>query len=169
MLISSIIKRTLNTRQSELNIVISNCEDPSFVIFLEERVFTAGSNILFFDSFLTANTPIDLVICNSRITQFEKCFNLSGFFQCPMLIIDHDHPSALVDTKIKTERVICPHLIYLARSKDIYDSWGQYHDVILDYEFYNRDNTNEWQNLIYKLSKTNFQMSNSSGVNENVL
>ena len=164
MLMSSIIKRVLNTRESPLNIIMSHSEDSAFLLFLQEIVSIKGTKILSVSDSLMANTPIDLIICNSRITQFDKCFAVSNFFQCPMIIIDHTLPSHLIDPKAKMERAIFPHLIHVARSKEIYDSWGKYHDLVLDYEFNNEKNTNEWRDLIYKTSKINFQTSDSLGV-----
>ena len=165
---SSIIKRNLNTRESPLNIIMSHCEDSAFVLFLQEIVLTVGTRVFSFNDSLMANTPIELIICNSRITQFDKCFTVSNFFQCPMIIIDHTPPSRLIDPKAKKERAIFPHLIYIARSKEIYDSWGGYHNLILDYEFNDESNTNAWRDLIYKTSKINFQTSDSLGVEQNV-
>ena len=161
---SSIIKRALNTRTSPLNIIMGSCEDSSFIIFLQDKALTIGTRVLPFNDPLIVSSPIDLVICNSRITQFDRCFNVSNFFQCPMIIIDHDSMPTLIDPKVKTDRAVFPHIIQIARSKEIYDSWGAYHDLILDYEFYNKNNANDWGDLIYKVSKINFHISNKLGV-----
>lgn len=89
MIISSVIKRYLNTYDSPLNVVMSQCDNRKFYDFLM-KTLSQGSNIISLEDTLFGNVIPDIIICNNKINHLEKCGNLSYFFHCPILIIDHD-------------------------------------------------------------------------------
>jgi hypothetical protein len=68
---------------------MGSCENKSFDFFLRKFVIGDG-NLLSFEDSLFGHLSLDLIICNNKITQLEKCMDLAYFFHCPVLVIDHE-------------------------------------------------------------------------------
>lgn len=155
MLISSIIKRYHNTYESPLNIIMSVAENRAFDLFIKEAL-PENSQIYDFKDTLFGNAEIDLILCNNKILHLEKCGSLSYFFHCPILIIDHDIKPKFIEKNIIEYQ---SNSIYsVALNSTISKSWDSVHNLILDYNFKDKNNLEQWRNLLYQISKIPFSI-----------
>lgn len=150
-MISSIIQREFLNTKSTLNIVWTPCENILFQNFILSACDPC--NIINLDDTYYGMNDISIIICNNRITHLDKCVELAKFLFAPLLVIDHDIKSSIINNEINTDLEIDP-IYYVAVSKDIYLSWNKIQNVILEYDIDNQQNKNIWKNLIFQLSKS---------------
>lgn len=163
MIISAIIKRYSNTQDSPLNVISTHCENKHFEYFLN-HILPDGSNILDLeDSLFGSNIP-DIIICNNKINHLEKCGNLSYFFHCPILIIDHEPKPGFIEKNIIANQSNCVYS--LALNNNIYNSWGKSHNLVLGFDLSNNSNVLQWKNLLYQISKIPFSLKTKEYINE---
>jgi hypothetical protein len=164
MIISSIIKRYLNTHDSPLNIIMTHCDNRYFEQFLR-NILPSGSNILNLEDSLFGNNIPDMIICNNKINHLDKCGNLSYFLHCPILIIDHDIKPSFIDKDIIEYQ---SNSVYsLALNADIYNSWGKIHNLILGFNLSDQQSVEKWRNLLYQISKIPFNLKPKVYINDN--
>jgi hypothetical protein len=155
MLISSIIKRYTNTYDTPLNVIMGSCENKSFDFFLRKFVIGNG-NLLSFEDSLFGHLSLDLIICNNKITQLEKCMDLAYFFHCPVLVIDHEtKPSFLSQDIISFQS---NSIFLIAINNEIYNSWNRMHNLVLNFNHKDNENIEKWKNLLYQITKIPFNM-----------
>jgi len=106
------------------------------------------------DNTYYGNIDIGLVICNNRLLYFDKCVNWCKQFHCPLLIIDHDIKSRLINDSVITNTEFEP-VLQIALSDDIYISWDKIHDAILDVNA-SPSNIKKWKEAVLYLLKSNF-------------
>lgn len=155
-MISCLLKKELGTIKSTINIVWTKCEDSRFKNFISRACNPC--NIIDFDQTYFGMQDPSIIICNHRLVYMEKCLNLSRFFHCPIIIIDHESKPDIVSNKIDTSFDISP-IIQVAISQQIYLSWNKIHDYVLDY---NTQTEGVWKNLIYNTYKQKFIMTNTN-------
>lgn len=165
MIITSIIKRYSNNIESPLNIISTYCENKRFDHFLK-HILPLDSNLLSFEDSLFGNNLPDLIICNNKINHLEKCGNLSYFFHCPILIIDHDIKPSFVEKDIIAHQ--STSVYSLAINNNIYNSWGKTHNLVLDFNISDEKNILQWQNLLYQISKIPFNLKPKEYVNDSI-
>lgn len=150
-MISSILQREFSDTKSVLNIVWTPCEDIMFQKFIMSAC--APCNIINLDDTYYGMNDISIILCNNRIMHMDKAIELSKFLFSPLLIIDHDIKSNIINNEIDTDLEIDP-VYNVALSKEIYLSWNKIQNIVLQYEPNNQQNKNVWRNLIFQLSKS---------------
>jgi len=164
MIISSIIKRYLNTYDSPLNIIMTHCDNRYFEQFLK-NILPTYSNILSLEDSLFGNNVPDMIICNNKINHLDKCGSLSYFLHCPILIIDHDIKPSFIDKDIIEYQ---SNSVYnLAINNDIYNSWGKTHNMVLGFDLSDKKSIEKWRNLLYSISKIPFNLKPKEYINDN--
>lgn len=155
MIISSIMKRYSNTYESPINIVATHCDSKKFEYFLI-NILNPGSNILSLEDTMFGHVAPDIIICNDKINYLDKCGHLSYFLHCPILIIDHNLKPSFIDKDIIEYQ---SNSIYsVATNHAIYNSWGQQHNLVLDYILEDNHNIQQWRNLLYQITKIPFSL-----------
>lgn len=163
MIVSSIIKRYSNTYESPLNVIMTHCDNKKFNYFLQ-RALPERSNILSLEDSLFGNIAPDIIICNDKINYLDQCGNLSYFLHCPILIIDHNVKPRFIDKDIIEYQ---SNSIYsVAVNRDVYNSWGQKHNLILGYALEDTNSIDQWHNLLYQISKIPFSLRPKVFTNE---
>lgn len=164
MIISSIIKRYSNTFESPLNVIMSHCDNRNFEYFLAQTL-PKTSNLLTLEDSLFGNTFPDLIVCNNKINHLEKCGNLSYFFHCPILIIDHDVKPSFIDKDVIEYQ--SSSIYSVAINQNVYNSWGQKHNLIMNFDLKNNNSIEQWRNLLYQITKIPFSLKPKVYHNDN--
>lgn len=155
MMTSSIIKRCLNTYESPLNIVMTQCDNVQFMSFLG-KVLPYPNEVLSLEDTLFGNTPPDMIICHNKIMYIDRCGHLAYFLHCPILIIDHDTKPSFIE---KNPILHQSSSIYsVALNNNIYNSWNKEHNLILGFDVNNPSNIDTWRNLLYQITKISFSL-----------
>lgn len=158
MLIHNLILKELYKSKDKLNILYSHTDNRMFIQFFEKII--GDGHLSSFDDSIFAHTSVDLIICNNKIDALEKSVQLSHYFHCPLLIIDHH----IKPEYIQASKILIPKITYLqiAVNLKIAHSWGidQYHDVI-DIDITNQSCVNKWNTIINNLSEQTFKMHKS--------
>jgi hypothetical protein len=150
-MISTIIHKEFIDIDSPINIACSKIDNIYFEKYLH-KIFSS-SNIYTFDNTYYGNMEPSCIVCNNRISHLEKSIDLSKYFHCPLLIIDHEIKSDLITNKISHGFTISP-VIQVALSKDIFLSWDRVHDYTLGLD---TNDIPKWKNIIYSLCKQVFK------------
>lgn len=154
MLISSIIKRYNNTFDTPLNIVMTSCDNKSFDFFIRNKV-AKNSTVLSLQDSLFGNIELDIILCNNRISQLEKCMDLSYYFHCPVLVIDHDlKPKSFEDKNPYQSKSVYG----VALDNNIFNSWNRTQNLVLSFNVKDDDNIDQWKNLLYQITKIPFSL-----------
>jgi hypothetical protein len=154
MLISSIIKRHTNTFDSPLNVIMTSCEDRTFDFFIKNCVLK-NSTILSLQDSIYGNIELDIILCNNRIAQLEKCVDLSYYFHCPILVLDHDTKPNFLEKPIEFQS---KSIYYVAINDKIYNSWQRTQDLVLSFNTRDDNNIQQWRNLLYQITKIPFSI-----------
>lgn len=154
MLISSIIKRLTNTIDTPLNVVMTTSENRSFDFFIKNLVLK-DSTVLSLQDSLFGNLELDLILCNNRITHLEKCVDLSYYFHCPILVVDHDPKPSIIESAIPFQSA---SIYSIAIDDKIYKSWNGIQNVVLSFNAKDNNNINQWKNLLYQITKIPFSL-----------
>lgn len=151
-MISTILHKEFITINSHLNIIWTECPDDSFKKFIE----SLGHSLLSFNDIYYGALYPNLIICNNKLHFFDQCRIFSIQYHLPVLLIDHQIRSNLLDsTKISTLNNF-PCVYSIATSKKISESWNNKHDQILSYTINNEESQSIWKNLIYQTAKKTF-------------
>jgi hypothetical protein len=143
---------------------MSHCDDRKFEYFLKHAL-PEGSNLLTLEDSLFGNTFPDIIVCNNKINHLEKCGNLSYFFHCPILIVDHDTKPSFIDKDIIEYQ---SNSIYsVAINHNVYNSWGQKHNLVMHFDLKNPNNIDQWRNLLYQITKIPFSLKPKAYNNDN--
>ena len=52
---------------------------------------------------------------------------------CNLIIIDHDEKPDIISTdKIISKMKLVPNVLQIATSRNVYNSWGKIHDIVLE-------------------------------------
>lgn len=150
-MISSILQRELIEINSVLNIVWTPCEYAQFHDFITSAC--SPCNIINLDDTYHGMNDVSIIICNNRLTHLDKAVELSKFFLSPLLIIDHDTKPSIVNNELGLDIPISP-AYHIATSKNIYSSWNNIQNTVLEYNTNNDQSKNIWKNLIFQLCKS---------------
>ena len=155
MIIASTIKRYSNTYDSPLNIVSTHCDNKKFDSFLR-KILPNGSSFTSIENSILGNAPPDIIICNNKINYLDRCGELSYFFHCPILIIDHDVKSSFIEKDVIEYQ--SSSIFMIAISKHISESWGNIHNLILPIDTNDYSIKEQWKNLLYQITKIPFNL-----------
>ena len=72
MLISSIIKRYTNEYGGPINCIMSSIDSKKFNSFIR-KALPSGSHVFSPEDSIFAHNPVDMIICNNKINDLEKC------------------------------------------------------------------------------------------------
>ena len=154
MLISSILKRYHNTHNTPINAIMTGCDDKSFDFFIRQMVINNG-HLLSLQDAIYGNIELDMIICNNRISYLEKCIDLSYYFHCPVLVIDHDKKPSFIENNIDFQS---KSIYSIAINYDIYNSWNKIQNLVMGFNRYDQDNITQWKNLLYQITKIPFTL-----------
>jgi hypothetical protein len=113
---------------------------------LEKTIEKHNINLIDLEDILYGIYDIDLVICNNRIINLDKCLELCIFFHCPLIIIDHtEKPHYISD--ISNNYLFDP-IYQIAVSESICNSWNRIHNKVITY-----DNIIEIIDIMQNMSK----------------
>lgn len=153
-MISSIVAREYINLDTKLNIVSTPIDNKYFIKFIEHL----GYNLLDInDMYFGSNIP-NLLLCNNKIDFSDQIKTMSIRYHIPTVVIDHSIKSDLYDQNKLINIYDFPCSYHIALNQDIYNSWGKYHDQILNYNLQDKNNINTWKNLLYQISKRIFSL-----------
>lgn len=137
-MISSLLARETNIINNILWIPSDNREFEEF--FKTLRVCLFALDQIYLGSF----TP-ELIISNDKTKHLEKIIKLTKYHQCPLILIDHEPKSDMIDSNKFQEKIHnIPIVKQIAFSKQIKQSWGDIHELILN----ENSDKNTWQEFI---------------------
>ncbi len=137
-MISSLLARETNAINNILWIPSDNKEFERFFKTLKVRLFALDQ--IYLGSF----TP-ELIISNDKTKHLEKITKLTKYHQCPLILIDHQPKSDMIDSNKFQEKINnIPIVKQIAFSKQIKQSWGDIHELILNED----SDKNTWQDFI---------------------
>jgi len=149
--LSGIIERELLLENSTANILFTHTDNKK----LDHLLKKLNHNILHYDDLYFAKSVPNIIICNDRIISYEKVGLLSIQYHIPVIMVDHEPLSSLID-KSKTDLLNnMPNSYKIAINHDIYESWGKTHDQILSTA---ESEIHLWNKLIYEISKRVFTL-----------
>lgn len=151
-MISSILQREFLTISSTINIGWTPCDDHMFEYFIKDSC--KPCNIISLAETYYGMNDVSLIVCNNRLTHLDKSIELSKFFFCPLLIVDHTTKSDMITNKVDNDIPIDP-IYQVAVSKEIFLSWNKIQNSILEFDIHNTQSKNVWKNLIFQLCKSN--------------
>jgi len=154
MLISSIIKRLTNNFDSPLNVIMTACDNRSFDFFIKNLVLK-NSTVLSLQDSLFGNLELDIILCNNRVTHLEKCLDLSYYFHCPILVVDHDPKPSIVESAVPFQS---KSIYSVALDDKIFNSWGRIQNIVLPFNAKDNGNIEQWKNLFYQITKIPFSL-----------
>lgn len=155
MIIASTIKRYSNKYDSPLNIISTHCDNKKFDPFLRQ-VLPKGSSLISIENSVLGNAPPDIIICNNKINYLDRCGELSYFFHCPILIVDHDVKSSFIEKDVIEYQ--SSSIFTIAVSKHISQSWGDVHNLVLPIDINDYEIKEQWRNLLYQITKIPFNL-----------
>jgi len=158
-MISNIINKEFYGIDKQINILWTQCESLYFEEFIK-TIFHPCS-LIDFDKTYYGIKDVSIVFCNNRLTHLEKCTDLAKFFHCPLVIIDHNIKSNLINDSFKPNFDFEP-VYQIAISKDIDFSWRGIHDITLGYDTKNNDIINKWKTILFQLIKKHFLIKDNS-------
>ena len=142
-MISSLLARELNVIT---NILWIPSDNKSF-----EKFFKTLNVCLFaLDQIHLGSFVPELIISNDKTKHLEKVIKLTKYHQCPLILIDHELKSDMLDTKKFQEKISnIPIVKQIAYSEQIKRSWEDTHELVLN----EQSDKNTWQELINKTKK----------------
>lgn len=151
MILSSILHREFLDSTDSPHILWTPTDHVSFKEFIKKCF--PNVTLLEFDHTYFGNRPVDIVICNNRISHLDKCIESAKYFHCPILVVDQEIKPISVTIDLKKSLPIEP-IVQIAINKPILDSWGGIADRILRYDPLDKENIKEWQTIINNLIKS---------------
>lgn len=144
-MISSLLSRELN---KPINILWIPSDNKRF-----EKMFKTLNVVLFdLDQIYIGSLTPDIIISNDRTKHIEKLITISKYHQCPIVFIDHEEKSDMIDiSKFKDKIGSTPLVTQIAVNNLIHDSWEKIHDLTIDYE-----NIKMWEEIVLKTKKQRY-------------
>lgn len=153
-MINTILNKEKITINSNLNILWTECSDTNFKKFIEHL----GHKLVSFSEVYYGCMQPHILLCNNKVQFFEQCKIFSIQYHLPVLLIDHNVRSHLLDVNKINQLNNFPCVHSVAISQKISESWNNSHDQVLSYNIENEENKKVWQNLIYQTAKLMFMM-----------
>lgn len=150
MILASILHRELRAINEPINILWTPTDNVLFREFIKKCL---GPNLLEFDNTYLGNYPIDIIICNNRISHLDKCVESAKYFHCPILVVDHEPKPISINIDPKQKIMIEP-VLKIAINKQVSDSWGSTCDKIISYDCTKKDSIEQWHSLVLDLIKS---------------
>jgi len=150
-MISSVLQREFLTLKSVFNIAWTPCENTSFELFIKEACNPC--NLIHLTETYYGLNDISIIICNNRLTHFDRAVELAKFAFCPLIIVDHTRKSDIITNKLDNTIPLEP-IYQIAISKDIFLSWNKIQNTTMPYDINNQQSKNIWKNLIFQLCKS---------------
>jgi hypothetical protein len=92
----------------------------------------------------------DIIISNEKTKHIDKIIKLTKYHQCPLVFIDHEEKSDMIDiSKFQDKISELPIVKLIAFSEQIKKSWGDIHDLVLN----DTSGLQEWQDFTNKTKK----------------
>ena len=144
-MISSLLSRELN---KPINILWIPSDNKRF-----EKMFKTLNVTLFdLDQIYIGSLTPDIIISNDRTKHIEKLITISKYHQCPIIFIDHEEKSDMIDIdKFKDKIESIPLVTQIAVNNPIHNSWDKIHDLTIDYE-----NIKMWDEIVLKTKKQRY-------------
>ena len=143
-MISSLLSREINKINRILWIPSDDKDFEKFFVKLNVSLF--GLDQIYLGSFVP-----DLIISNEKTKHIEKIIKLTKYHQCPLIFIDHEEKSDMIDTtKFQNKISDLPIVVQIACSERIKKSWDNVHDFVLN----ENSDVNSWQNIINGTKQT---------------
>ena len=155
MLVSSVIKRYTNEYGGPINCIMTPTQDKKFSFFIK-KVLPQGSHILSLEGSVFADRPPDIIICNNKINDIEKCGKISYFFHCPILVVYHEPRPSFVEKDIVDHQ--SKSIYTIALNSHINKSWWNKANSVMGYDAENPDNIEQWYSAIYQISRLPFSI-----------
>jgi hypothetical protein len=151
-IISSILNRELITPESKLNIIWTGGDNEFFKIFIKKL----NHNIVTVENlFFTHNFP-QLIICNDRLSSFDKTKQLSIQYHIPVLVVDHIPKNHLISKEQIPLLDNLPCSYKIAINKEIYLSWGSTQNEIINFNISDKNSLEYWDTIIHTIAKRIF-------------
>lgn len=153
-IIQSLLDRACISDDSILNIIIIGNEPIEFIDFLKRL----PHNYIKYSDIYHGNFHPNIILCNNKIDNYEKCRELSITYHIPTITVDHVLKSDILDNdKLKfIDNLPCATKV--AINMPIHRSWHSIHDKILPYNINNDEMLNAWQHLLIYTSKKVFSL-----------
>jgi vacuolar-type H+-ATPase subunit F/Vma7 len=144
-MISSLLSRELNRKTNILWIASDNKRF--------EKMFTKlNVNLFDLDQIYIGSLVPDIIISNDKTKHIEKIITIAKYHQCPIILIDHEEKSDMIDVNKFTEKVKdMPIVVQIALSDQVHKSWDKIHDYVIS-----SDNTEQLENIILKTKKQRY-------------
>jgi hypothetical protein len=142
-MISSLLSREININTNVLWIPSDDKDFEKFFRTLQVSVFTLDQ--IYLGSFVP-----DIIISNEKTKHIDKIIKLTKYHQCPLVFIDHEEKSDMIDiSKFQDKISELPIVKLIAFSEQIKKSWGDIHDLVLN----DTSGLQEWQDFTNKTKK----------------
>lgn len=152
-ILSSILAKQINNNQ-QLTIVWTQTDNQYFLNFIKKL----NHNLVSYNDLYFGDISPNLIICNNKLINYELILSLSIKLHLPVLVIDHNSRSNHIDESYSDVLGPIPCSYHVAISQDVYNSWGKYHDQIINYNINDSDNLTVWNNLLYQISNKVFNI-----------
>jgi hypothetical protein len=97
----------------------------------EKHIEKDNINLIDMEDTLYGIYDIDLVVCNNRMINLDKCIELALFLHCPLIIIDHvEKPNYI--SEVPNHYMFEP-VYQIAVSENICNSWNRIHNKVIPY------------------------------------
>ncbi len=150
-ILAGILDREYIKPDTKLNIIWNYTDNQYFA----QHIQKLGHSLVSFDHIYFMSTRPHLILCNDRLSSYEKCNQLSLELHLPVLVVDHStkNPLASAEQVQIANNFYCSYSV--AINADISNSWDKIHNEILPY---NNDPNNiiAWNSLLYQVSKRIF-------------
>lgn len=152
-IVSSITSREALRPESKINILWSNTDYKYFTNFIQ----SLGHRLLSFEDLYFANYIPHLIICNDRLSSYEKSRAVSLQYHLPVIAIDHQtrNPIIVLDSIPSMNNI--SGVYNIAIDTNISRSWNNIHHQILSYDRTN-NNIAIWNGLLYNIAKRIFTL-----------
>ena len=160
-MISNLINKEFLEFTDSINILSSRPENQNIILYIKKTI--KNCYIINFDNTYYGNMEPNIVMCNNRVMDLEKCIDVAEFFHIPLIIVDTEKKSPLITNKIDTTFEFEP-VTQIAISKEIYFSWNKIHDYVI---YLDAKSETQWQNIIYNLCKQTFKLKSNRTTNAN--
>lgn len=168
--VRSILNRVLKDKDEPLNVLLTLSDS-----FYETKMAETGHNFYLYTHFnenpwnqqcrppasifplpnindLPSYLDIDVIVCQSRLHQYDNLANVANFWHLPIVLVEHSMKDDL-NIKPEFEKALQNRYadIYVFDSNEIRESWGGVGYVLTENNF-----VPAWDNILKQASKITF-------------
>lgn len=152
-IVSTILQKEFLSPETFINALWTSTDNQYFIKFISK---INNLNLININDLYYGDINIHLIICNNKLTHADLAKDLSLRFHVPVLVIDHNVKNNLLDQKKINILNDFPCAYHVCSNRQVYESWGSYHNQILSYDINDKKSIDAWSNLIYNTSKRLF-------------